>query len=148
MGKYDLDDLAAKHLYILFPFYLMRYEHAIRNNTESKFAQVENEAYRVYDELTKAYNSRVLSQKEYEDIITLCNDVVKEISKDSQLKERLVEIMGNEIFKTAEERGEEKGILKATLDYIKNAMVNGNMTFDQVCNLLGINDKEKYRSQI
>lgn len=72
----------------------------------------------MYNKLTKAYDDKLLSRKEYEDIITLCNDVVKEKSKGSQLAERLVEIMGNEVLKTAEERGLDKG-LKALVTSLK-----------------------------
>lgn len=118
IGEYELDYLDEKHLYILMPFYLMRYEHAIKNNTLSKFMLIENDANRVYNKLTKAYNDKLISEKEYEDIITLCNDVVKEISKGCQLAERLVEIMGNEVLRTAEERGLDKG-LKALVDTLK-----------------------------
>lgn len=118
ISDYKLDYLDEKHLYILMPFYLMRYEYAIVNNTVSKFTLIENEANHVYNKLTKAYNNKLLSEKEYEDIITLCNDVVKEMSKGSQLAERLVEIMGNEVLMTAEERGLDKG-LKALVDTLK-----------------------------
>jgi len=118
ISNYNLDYLDDKHLFVLMPFYLMRYEHAIVNNTSSKFLLIENEANRVYNKLTKAYNDNLISEKEYEDVITLCNDVVKEISKGSQLTERLVEIMGNEVLKTAEERGLDKG-LKALVDTLK-----------------------------
>lgn len=56
--------------------------------------------------------------------------------------------MGNEVLKTLEERGEEKGIFKATLENIRNAMTNGNLPFDSVCELLGIKDREKYRNLV
>ena len=56
--------------------------------------------------------------------------------------------MGNEVLKTAEERGEEKGIFKSKLEDIKNAMENGNLTFDKVCDLLGITNREQYRKHI
>lgn len=149
---YSLDYLAEKHLYILMPFYLMRYEHAITNNTSSKFLLIENEANKVYNILTSAHDSGILSTKEYEDIITLSNDIVKEISKGSQLNERLVKIMGNEVLKTAEERGEErgieKGIFKATLENIRNAMESFKLSFDEACDGLKVRDREQYKKYI
>ncbi len=128
---YKLDYLDERHLYILMPFYLMRYESAIANNTVSKFALIESEANNVYNVLTKAYNNNLISEKEYEDILTLCNDVVKEISKGSQLSERLVEIMGNEVLKTAEERGLDKG-LKALVTSLKKHCDNFQTLYDEV----------------
>ncbi len=76
----------------------------------------------MYDILTGAYNNRFLSRKEYEDILTLCNDVIKEIAKKSSIKERLVKKMGTEVLKTMEERGMEKGLekgLKALVGSLK-----------------------------
>ena len=108
----NLDYIENKHLYILLPFYLMRYEHALKHNTESKYDIIENEAGRVYDILTKAYKSKRISLKEYEDIVILCHDVINEVGKTSQIKGRLVEKMGTEVLKTAEERGYDKGFDK------------------------------------
>ena len=107
--RYNLDYIESKHLYILLPFYLMRYEHALKHNTESKYDIIENEAGRVYDILTKAYKRKRISLKEYEDIVTLCHDVINEVGKSSQIKGKLVEKMGTEVLKTAEERGYDKG---------------------------------------
>ena len=122
MREYSLENIEEKHLYILMPFYLMRYEHALKNKTSKKDDFIESEATRVYDILTGAYNNRFLSRKEYEDILTLCNDVIKEIAKKSSIKERLVKKMGTEVLKTMEERGMEKGLekgLKALVGSLK-----------------------------
>lgn len=152
VGKYTLEELTEKHLYLLFPFYLMRYEHAIKHNTSKKFELIEKEAEKVFQVLTEAYNSRILSLTEYEHILTLCDDVVKEISQGSKIRERLVNVMGTEVLKTAEERGMERGIEKgffdATLKNIRNAMESLQLPFDKVCEILKIDDKEQFRKLI
>ena len=72
--------------------------------------------------------------------------------------------MGNEVLLTLEERGILKGIEKGreegraegraqgefnmALNVINNAISSLNLTFDEVCDKLGINDKEKYRNYI
>ena len=72
--------------------------------------------------------------------------------------------MGNEVLLTLEERGILKGIEKGreevraegraqgefnmALNVINNAISSLNLTFDEVCDKLGIKDKEKYRSYI
>ena len=61
---------------------------------------------------------------------------------------RLVDIMGNEILLTAEERGEVKGAFKMALENIKNAMESFALSFDEVCDKLKIKDREQYRSYI
>ena len=148
VGKYDLDYLSKKHLYILFPFYLMRYEHALKHNTTSKYKLIEKEANRVYIILKESYDDGIITKTEFEHVVTLCNDVVKEISKNNELNGKLVEIMGTEVLKTAEERGAEKGVFKATLENIKNAMESFKLSFDEACDGLKIKDREQYRKLV
>lgn len=109
VGNYTLDELKDKHLYMLFPFYIIRYEHAIKYNIDKKYKLIEKEAERVYNILTEAYNDGILNKQEYEHVVTL---------------------------------------YKATLENIKNAMSNGNLSFDKVCELLGVKDREQYRKYI
>ena len=99
----------------------MRYEHALKNINSKKDDYIVNEAARVYHILTEAYENKLLSRKEYEDILTLCNDVIKEIAKKSSIKERLVKEMGTEVLKTMEERGMEKGLEKG-LEALVNSL--------------------------
>ena len=93
---------------LLYPFYLMRYEHAIKN-TPDKYDAIENEAHKVYDKLINAYSIGEISKKELENIMQLCEDVVTELSNNTDIKERLVNVMGTEVLLTAEERGEQRG---------------------------------------
>lgn len=153
--KYTLEELVHKHLYILLPFYLMRYEHAIKN-TPSKYELIENEAHKVYDIIVSEYEKGNLTKTECENILVICKDVVSVISKNTEIHERLVNTMGNEILLTAEERGIVKGIeqgieqgaFNMALENIKNAMQSFSLSFDEVCDKLMIKDKEKYRKFI
>ena len=98
----------GKITYQKSPFYLMRYEHAIKN-TPNKYDAIENEAHKVYDNLINAYNIGEISKTELENIMQLCKDVVTELSNNTDIKERLVNVMGTEVLLTAEERGEQRG---------------------------------------
>lgn len=155
VSDYSLDYLSQKHLYLLFPFYLMRYEHAIKH-TPNKYDLIEKEAGKVYDNIVNAYDNGNLTKTECENIIVLCKDVVNEMSKNTDIQERLVTTMGNEILLTAEERGIvigieqgiEKGAFTMALENIKNAMDSFCLSFDDVCDKLKIQDKEKYRQYI
>lgn len=109
---------------------------------------VEKEANRVYIILKETYDDGIITKTEFEHVVTLCNDVVKEISKNSELNGKLVEIMGTEVLKTAEERGAEKGVFKATLENIKNAMESFKLSFDEACDGLKIKDREQYRKLV
>lgn len=148
IGNYNLEYLDTKHLYILFPFYIMRYSSALKHRTSSKYDVIVSETNQVYNVLTKARDDGNITQSEYEHIITLCNYVIDEISKGSEINRKLVNIMGTEVLKTMQEIGEEKGIIKATLSNIKNLMTNMNLSFDKACELLGVKDKEQYRNLI
>ena len=167
MGKHSLEYLVEKNLYLLLPFYLVRYENAIKN-TPKKYDYIEQEAQRVYQTLEKAYDSDALTEIEYTNILLLCKDVVEILSQKTDIQERLVEIMGNEILLTAEERGEVRGIeigkeigktigqeigktigaFDMALENIKNAMESFTLSFDEVCDKLKINDREQYRNYI
>lgn len=147
VSKYSLEYIDERHLYILLPFYLMRYEHALKHDTVSKHVLIENEAARVYDILTKAYDEKQISRKEYEHILTLCNDVVRAISDKSTIKERLVDAMGTGVLKTMEERGYDKGYdkgkddgmiageengLKAMVDTLKNIFPDFDTVYEHI----------------
>ncbi|MBE6015036.1 MAG: hypothetical protein E7241_06695 [Lachnospiraceae bacterium] len=139
VSKYSLEYIDERHLYILLPFYLMRYEHALKHDTTSKHVLIENETVRVYDILTKAYYDRLISRKEYEHILTLCNDVVRAIGDRSPIKERLVDAMGTGVLKTMEERGYEKGRyeekedgLKAMVDTLKNILPDFDTVYEHI----------------
>ena len=140
VGNYSLEYLSENHLYILFPFYLMRYEHAIKN-TPSKYDLIEKEFQRVYDYIINAYDDGRLTQKECANIAVLCIDVANEISRNTDIHERLVNTMGYEILLTAEERGE----VKMAIHNIKNAMEAFSLSFDEVCDKLKLENKERYR---
>ena len=151
VSKYSLEELENKHLYMLLPFYLIRYEHAIIH-TPKKYELIENEAYKVYDIIIKAYENGNLTKTECENILVICKDVVSIISRNTEIHERLVNTMGNEILLTAEERGIVKGIeqgaYNTTIEFIKKAMKSFSLSFDDACDKLMINDKEKYRGHI
>lgn len=149
--KYTLEEFIDKNLYILVPFYLMRYEHAIKN-TPAKYDLIENETNKVYDTIVDAYEDGKITKTECENILVICKDVISVISKNTEIHERLVKTMGNEILLTAEERGIAKGIeqgaFNMALENIKNAMKSFSLSFDEVCDKLMIEDKEKYRGCI
>lgn len=119
VGEYSLEQLLDRHLYILLPFYLMRYEHAIKH-TQNKYELIESEAFKVYDNIVKAYENGNLTKTECENIIVLCKDVINEMSKNTNIHERLVKTMGNEILLTAEERGVVKGKLITIINFVKD----------------------------
>ncbi len=85
----------------------------------------------IYDNLTDAYGKARITKIEYENIITLCIDVVSEITKDVKFRERLVNIMGNEVLLTAEERGLDKG-LKALVNSLKKHCDNFQSLYKEV----------------
>lgn len=110
----------------------------------------------MYDFIVSEYEKGNLTKTECENILVICKDVVSVISKNTEIHERLVNTMGNEILLTAEERGIVKGIeqgieqgaFNMALENIKNAMQSFSLSFDEVCDKLMIKDKEKYRKFI
>ena len=160
VARYELDYLIERHLFILLPFYLIRYEHALMNNTQSKENLIESEVCRVYNELTRVYDANILTKRTYEKIMSLCNHVLKHISRNNENRERLMEVMGTGVLLSYEDIGEHNGRIKgraegraegridALLDSLRAVMKNGSMSFKEACKLLDINDPDKYRNLI
>ena len=139
---YTLEELVDKRLYLLFPFYLMRYEYAIKHSPD-KYELIEKEAGKVYDNIINAYDEGILTKTECENIILLCKDVVSEISKNTDIQERLVNTMGTEVLLTAEERGIEKGALNTKIEAVKNLMKNMKWSVEQALDALSITGDER-----
>ena len=126
------------------------------NNTKSKEKLIESEVLQVYNELTKAFDNNILTKRIYEKIMSLCNHVLKHISRNNENRERLVEVMGTGVLLSYEEIGEHNGRIKgraegridALLDSLRAVMKNGSMSFEEACKLLDINDPDKYRNLI
>lgn len=153
VGDYDLEILVKKHLFLLFPFYLMRYEHALKNQVKSKFNWIEKEAEAVYNRLTESYEQGIINKTEFEKILALCRYVVQELAVNRNQRERMVEHMGPVLLMTPEEIveargkeiGKEIGKENTLVHAIKCMMENGLANFDQACNILRIGEKEKLR---
>ena len=130
------------------------------NNTKSKEKLIESEVLQVYNELTKAYDNNILTKRIYEKIMSLCNHVLKHISRNNENRERLMEVMGTGVLLSYEDIGEHNGRIKgraegraegridALLDSLRAVMKNGSMSFKEACKLLDINDPDKYRNLI
>lgn len=73
--------------------------------------------------------------------------VYEEIRKDTYMGHVWEELM-KDVIEERVSAGEEKGAFTMALNNIKNGMKNSNLSFDGVCDLLGIQDKEKYRKYI
>ena len=133
--EYTLEELSNKHLYILLPFYLMRYEYAIKH-TKNKYELIENEARRVYDVIEYAYKVELIGMTEYENILSLCKNVINVICENTEIEERLVEAMGYDtVILTAEERGVIKGIKQGKLEQLVELVRDGLLSISDAARI-------------
>ena len=146
---YSEDDIYARKLYFLIPFYAMRYENAFRRIAK-KGADIElesdKECARIYSELDKwftrlkkAYENREISEDDGRKLAEISRVVLNALTMKlpHDIAERMVSTVGGKVLELQEDRwlkqGEEKGenkamrLIKATIpgsdDY--NLALNG-----------------------
>lgn len=117
--KYTIDSIFEKRLLLLLPYYILRYEHFLKSNT--------NDTDKI-DQLLKDYTticerlSQIMEYSEkrslYLDLIKLINQVADYIiPADKPVKERMELVMGGNVLKLFSdelEEHEKRGIKKGT----------------------------------
>ena len=133
---YTKEDIFKKRLFLFLPFYIMRYEKLLKNNTYDE-AWINELLYEFSDIRDRLYN-------EFPENRGLCNDIFELIIQISDyilrnhntIKERVRNIMGGEILelysermarfeKEAIERGLSKGIAQGMAQGIAQGMAQG-----------------------
>ena len=103
MKKYSVEQLLEKHLTMLLPFYIMRYEHTkledldLRQKLYAEYASIEK-----YLEETYLENGQ---EKAFRDILELISRIADYIfSKSENVRKELGEIMGGKVLELESDR--------------------------------------------
>ena len=165
LNEINIDAIFDKHLYFLIPFYLFtrESEFPLMEHNPDKVDELLREYDIILSRLTEAVENNFLSAFSRGVIIKLIKEVNEKLTnKYKNVNERVGEYMGGkvldiDIIKAHDEgvtegevRGEARGEAKGDISAIKNLMKNAEKTFEQACELLGINKEKQniYKNQI
>jgi len=161
---YSMQQLLDKQLYILLPYYVMRYESKIKNNIDSEYKSIVTDLKCLYNEIENLKDNELLKDNHFSDILCkMCVEITLRISKNSTFAiylrkegampmswmtyEEEIQQAKREVL-TAEERGEQTGAFNMALENIRNAMESFKLPFDDACDALKIKNREQYRKYI
>ena len=128
MKKYSIEQLLEKHLTMLLPFYIMRYEHIkledpdLRQKLYAEYASIEK-----YLEETYLQNGQ---EKAFRDILELISRIADYIfSKSENVRKELGEIMGGKVLELESDRlikqGEQIGMKRGIERGMKRGIERG-----------------------
>lgn len=87
VGDYSLKDIIEKRLYMLLPYYPMRFEYQIKNDKETKYPYIAQSLKEMYNVLENAKNSGDLTEYNYTTLGKMCLSVIARISNNSSFRE-------------------------------------------------------------
>ena len=128
-ADYSVDEIFEKHLLMMLPYYILRYEHFLKSkSTNAQKTEV------LLHELTEINNGLIKCEEQgnynlYADMVDLIKEIAEYIiPAENPLKERMNDIMGGKVLELASERikkqGIEKGIEQERIAAIKRMLAN------------------------
>jgi hypothetical protein len=119
LKDYTREEIMEKRLFPLIPFYITRYEKhlAIKETKDTNSSNIEvaiNDLEYFKNEMIRLHEAGELSDNEWVDLKGFVNNIITHITDGNENEERLVAVMGGELFETESERlmriGREEGI--------------------------------------
>lgn len=151
---YSMQELLDKQLYILLPYYVMRYENKIKNNSDSEYKTIVSDLKCLYNEIEKLNGNELLSNNDFSDALCkMCVEITLRISKNSTFADYLRKegampmswmTYEEEIQQAKRETLTTKE--KTEIQAIQSLMDKLQKNYEDACEILGYN-KEKYRLQ-
>ena len=116
LRAYSIEELFEKKLFMLLPFYILRYEAEIRN-AEKKGKEISLKIIKDLEKINTLLAGLLDDEKTtkyYTDLVEYIRNVIGHMVKSEDNRERMYKIMGGEILELASERlmrlGREEGI--------------------------------------
>ena len=98
---YSLEQIFEKQLYMLLPYYVLKYEKKLKNKGEKEeiVGSIEKDMTTIFNELTKQVKNHVLSDYEKNLLYQLIWNVGNQVfSKNQKIKRRMANIMGGQVL--------------------------------------------------
>ena len=141
MQEYSLDDIFAKGLLMLIPFYIFSHEKQfmVYNNNEQKLEELKTEYRGILDRLDELERKKVIGAFDKRVIIELSGDVLKEIArKYENIQKGVGGMMRGPMIETEAKRILDKGKRETALRMIQD----GELSIEKVAKYSGLAIKE------
>ncbi len=141
MQEYSLDDIFAKDLLMLIPFYIFSHEKQfmVYNSNEQKLEELKTEYRRILERLDELEKEKVIGAFDKRVIIELSSDVLKEIArKYENIQKGVGGMMRGPMIETEAKRILDKGKRETALRMIRD----GELSIEKVAKYSGLAIKE------
>jgi hypothetical protein len=145
MQEYSLDDIFAKDLLMLIPFYIFSHEKQfmVYNSNEQKLEELKTEYRRILDRLDELEREKVIGAFDKRVIIELSSDVLKEIArKYENIQKGVGGMMRGALIETEAKRILNKGINEGKKETALRMIQDGELSLEKVAKYSGLAIKE------
>ncbi len=145
MQEYSLDDIFAKDLLILIPFYIFSHEKQfmVYNSNEQKLEELKAEYHGILERLDELEREKVIGAFDKRVIIELSGDVLKEIArKYENIQKGVGGMMRGPMIETEARRILNKGINEGKKETVLRMIQDGGLSIEKVAKYSGLAIKE------
>lgn len=145
MQEYSLDDIFAKGLLMLIPFYIFSHEKQfmVYNSNEQKLEELKAEYQGILDRLDELEREKVIGAFDKRVIIELSSDVLKEIArKYENIQKGVGGMMRGALIETEAKRILNKGINEGKRETALRMIQDGVLPVEKIAKYSGLAVKE------
>lgn len=145
MQEYSLDDIFAKDLLILIPFYIFSHEKQfmVYNSNEQKLEELKAEYHGILERLDELEREKVIGAFDKRVIIELSGDVLKEIArKYENIQKGVGGMMRGPMIETSARRLRDKAENDAKREAALRMLQDGELPIEKVAKYSGLAIKE------
>ena len=145
MQEYSLDDIFAKDLLILIPFYIFSHEKQfmVYNSNEQKLEELKAEYHGILERLDELEREKVIGAFDKRVIIELSGDVLKEIArKYENIQKGVGGMMRGPMIETEARRILNKGINEGKKETVLRMIQDGGLSIEKVAKYSALAIKE------
>lgn len=138
---YSLDDIFAKHLLLLIPFYIFSHEKKFPeyDSNKRKLAELESEYKAILERLDDMECQGVIGAFDKRTIIELSNDVLKEIAhKYKNIQKGVGDIMGGALLETSARRLKNEAENETKKETALRMLQDGELSIDKIAKYSGL----------
>ena len=115
LSDFTKEEIIEKKLYVLIPFYLLKYESIMKddNASEDEIREVENDLLFFLNFLANSWHNTSITEYDYNNICSYMNMVIKHVANGNKCEKDLVSKMGGNVIVTEADKfffaGKEEG---------------------------------------
>lgn len=129
-NEYTIEEMFNKKLFILLPFYIIRYDKALGENKIDLAEESLNEINKL---LLENYEDGIIYETDYTEIVDLIKRIIRHLTHKGKKQERLAGVMKGEIIETTTSKYEEaRAKLKSTTAELETATAELETTTEEL----------------